>query len=67
MVDVFRGLDFLIIYIDDLLVFSRNIQEHHKHLHIFYENCYKHGLALSKTKMEIGKTTIEFMGLKVDA
>jgi hypothetical protein len=32
-------------------------------LEIFYDLVYKHGLVLSPVKMEIGKTTVEFLGL----
>jgi len=40
--------DWLIIYIDDVLIFSKNIQEHFKHVNIF-KNLVKHnGLVLSK-------------------
>ena len=63
--DIFRGLDWLVIYIDDLLVCCKNIQEHLKHLQIFHEHCVKHGLALSKSKMEIGIKNVDFLGLNI--
>jgi hypothetical protein len=37
----------LIIYIDDILVCSKNLQEHLKHLQKFYEVVFQHGLVLS--------------------
>jgi len=64
MEDVLNGIDCLIIYIDDLLVCSKNIQ-HQKHLQIFCEHCVKHGLALSKSKIEVGVTDVSFLGLKI--
>jgi hypothetical protein len=65
MEDIFREYSWLIIYIDDILVCSKNLQEHLKHLQQFYDLVFKHGLVLSKTKMEIGKTEIEFLGFKI--
>jgi len=54
--------DWLIVYIDDVLIFSKNIQEHFKHVNIF-KNLVKHnGLVLSKMEIEIFQTTIKFLG-----
>jgi len=36
-----------------------------KHLQEFYSLVFKHGLVLSKSKMEIGKKDIEFLGYKI--
>lgn len=65
MKDVFCGIDKLIIYTDDLLVYSKNIQEHRKHIQIFCEHCVKRGLALSKSKIEIGVRYVSFLGLNI--
>jgi hypothetical protein len=65
MEDIFREYPWLIIYIDDILVCSKNLQEHLKHLQQFYDLVFRHGLVLSKTKMEIGKTEIEFLGFRI--
>ena len=54
--------DWLIVYIDGVLIFSKNIQEHFKHVNIF-KNLVKHnGLVLSKKKIEVFQTTIKFLG-----
>jgi hypothetical protein len=63
MEDIFNDLDFIIVYIEDLLICSRDLKEHAEHLEQFYQKVYKHGLALSPKKMEIGKTRIEFLGM----
>ena len=36
-----------------------------KHLQEFYSLVFKHGLVFSKSKMEIGKRDIEFLGYKI--
>ena len=45
------------------MVCSKNLQEHLKHLQEFYYLVFNHELVLSKRKMEIGKTNIEFFGI----
>lgn len=56
MEDILNNLEFIIIYIDDILVCSTNLKQNAKHLQFFYDKVYKHSLALSKAKMEIGHT-----------
>ena len=55
MEDIFREKKWALVYIDDILICSNNLQEHLKHLQEFYSLGFKHGLVLSKSKMEIGK------------
>ena len=66
MEDIFRDYPWILVYIDDILICSHSLQEHLKHLQIFYDLVYKHGLVLSEPKMEIGKIEIEFLGLKIN-
>jgi putative transposase len=63
MEDVFKDLDFVIVYVDNLLVFSLDMKQHKQHLEQVYDRIYKHGISLSKTKMEFVKTRIEYLGL----
>ena len=65
MEDIFREKHWALVFIDDILICSKNLQEHLKHLQSFYELVYKHGLVLSESKMEIGKTEIEFLDFKI--
>ena len=66
MEDIFRDYPWILVFIDDILICSHSLQEHLKHLQIFYDLVFKHGLVLSEPKMEIGKTEIEFPGLKIN-
>ena len=66
MEDIFRKHPWILVYIDDILICAKNLQEHLKPLQVFFELVYKHGLVLSKPKMEIGETEIEFLGLKIN-
>ena len=54
--------DWLIVYIDDVLIFSKTIHGHFKHVNIF-KNLVKHnGLVLSKKKIEVFQTSIKILG-----
>jgi hypothetical protein len=54
--------DWLIVYIDDILVFSDSIDQHFKHLEMFLKVIKQSGLVLSKKKMELFKTSVKFLG-----
>ncbi|GJT79622.1 ORFIII-like polyprotein, partial [Tanacetum coccineum] len=59
----FKGTkSFIAVYIDDILVFSKNEKEHAKHLEKMLKICEDNGLVLSPTKMKIAVLTIEFWG-----
>ena len=48
MNDIFTPhTNFIIVYIDDVLVFSNTIDQHFKHLHIFISVMERSGLAAS--------------------
>ena len=55
--------DFCIVYIDDILVFSNNKQEHRNHLQIVFKEFINQGLIISSKKMQLEKQEIEFLGL----
>jgi len=52
---------FVIVYIDDVLVFSKTIDQHFKHLNIFISIMEKNGLAASAAKMVLFQTKIRFL------
>jgi hypothetical protein len=53
--------EFILVYIDDLLIFSKYYKEHIAHLEIFFRKVEQHGLILSKRKIEICKEKIKFL------
>jgi len=57
--------DFICVYIDDILVHSKNIKMHKKHLFLFAVKAYKNGLVLSEKKSKIGVSEVEFLGLEI--
>nr|WKY95838.1 polyprotein [Dioscorea bacilliform BL virus] len=66
MDNCFKGTEaFIAVYIDDILVFSRNQEEHASHLLQMLARCKEHGLVLSPTKMKIATPTVEFLGATI--
>ena len=57
---------FFLVYIYDILVFSYTFQEHIKHLEFIFEKLINHGLIVSKKKVKLFKTQIEFLGLELE-
>lgn len=55
--------DFCIVYINDILVFSKTKEDNKKHIK-FIRNIFKqYGIILSPKKIEIEKEYIEFLGI----
>ena len=59
--------DFIIIYIDDMLIYSDNEKDHENHLNIFITLCKEHGTVLSEMKVDIKKKEKEFLGMIIDS
>jgi hypothetical protein len=57
--------EFILIYIGDLLIFSKSYKEHITHLEIFFRKVKHHGLILSKRKRKICKDKINFLDHKI--
>ncbi|KAK4409353.1 putative enzymatic polyprotein [Sesamum angolense] len=58
--------EFMFVYIDDILIASKNMKDHIKHLEIFSYACHKEGLVLSEKKATIAVNKIEFLGILID-
>ncbi|KAK4388191.1 putative enzymatic polyprotein [Sesamum angolense] len=58
--------EFMFVYIDDILIASKNMKDHIKHLEIFSDACHKEGLVLSEKKATIAVNRIEFLGILID-
>jgi len=67
MNDTFRDfLDkFLVIYLDNFLVFSDNLKEHKKHVWLVLERMHEAGLYLKVSKCEFHKEEVEFLSFIV--
>lgn len=56
---------FILVYVDDLLVFSKSYKEHIAHLEVSFRKVEQNGLILSKKKMEICKEKINYLGHEI--
>ncbi len=64
---VCAGLDFVFVYLDDILVASANESEHLQHLEQLFSRLAKHGLIINPKKCKFGLSCIEFLGHKIDS
>ena len=61
--DVILGnLPFCTVYIDDILVFSKTVEEHLQHLRIILQRLREYGLILHPQKCSLAKAEMEFLG-----
>ena len=63
MDDIFKEYDFIHVYVDDMLISSKNIDQHLIYLEKFIDLCISNGIDLSKKKTIIGEPKIDFLGL----
>ena len=60
---VLGGLShFAIAYLDDIIIFSKNEEEHLQHLEIIFEILHEAGLKLKRSKCSFMKMHIEYLG-----
>ena len=56
---------FCIVYIDDVLIFSKSIDEHWKHLNSFLSIIKINGLVVSSPKIKLFQIKIRFLGYNI--
>ena len=55
--------NFVVIYLDDILIFSKNKEEHEKHVRLVLEKLRKRGLYAKLEKCLFHQTEMEFLDL----
>ena len=63
---IFHGLDFVVIYLDDISILSNSIEEHKRHLQIVFEKLKEHCIKLRLDKCIWGVSKTEYLGFIVD-
>lgn len=66
MDNIFRGIDFVFPYIDDVLVASSSAAEHLQHLETVFTLLRKHGLAVNEQKCHFAQERVQFLGHTID-
>jgi len=61
-----ESLDFVIVYLDDILIASNSLNEHLKHIDTVLNKLKKAGFKLNKDKCEFVKKEVKFLGHTFD-
>ena len=64
---VCRGLDFAFVYIDAILVASKDAETHKNHLRMLFKRIQEHGLVINTAKCQFDRDTLDFLGHRVTA
>jgi hypothetical protein len=64
MNDVFREYlyDFFMVYLDNIIIFSRTDEDHFRHVKLILERLRQHKLFAKLSKSEFNRATILFLG-----
>ena len=62
MNDLFRGLPFVVVYLDDILVFSKNNQDHKKHLRQVLKILKNNQFYAKRSKCSFFERSVKFLG-----
>jgi len=67
MNDIFREWfdDFVIVYIDDILIYSGSLEEHAEHLHKVFQRLRENKLYAKFEKCEFGVAEVDFLGHRI--
>ena len=55
------NLTYCLIYLDDVIIFSRTEEEHLERMHVVFNRLCKHGLKLKPSKCDMFKTEINYL------
>jgi hypothetical protein len=62
MQEVLQGLPNVVVFMDDILIFSETLEEHHKHLRAVLSRLRDHNLYAKPSKCELYRTHSEYLG-----
>ncbi|POM80135.1 Gag-pol fusion protein [Phytophthora palmivora] len=64
---ILGDLTFVVVYLDDILVFSQDEDEHLEHLHIVFKRLKKYGVSLNGKKCHILRKEVDYLGYTLSA
>ena len=59
---VCHGLEFVFVYIDDILIASHDAETHMDHLRQLFQRFQEYGLVINTSKCQFGQDSIDFLG-----
>jgi hypothetical protein len=66
MDSLFKHLPFMFCYLDDIIIASHTLEEHHEHLRQIFTILQENGLQVNPAKCVFTVTAVEFLGHRVD-
>lgn len=63
---IFVDLEYVFVYLDDILVASSDIEEHKIHLRVVCQRLKDHFMRINPSKCEFGKAELTFLGYCID-
>ncbi|KAG7309608.1 hypothetical protein JYU34_004079 [Plutella xylostella] len=67
MDEVLRDLEFCYGYIDDIIIYSENQQQHIQHLRQLFQRLADYGILINTSKCVFGESEVTFLGFRVSA
>jgi len=67
LLEALDGLENVLCIADDVIVHSKNDEEHDRHLKNFFLRCREKGIKLNKEKLQLRMSEISFMGHQITA
>lgn len=63
---ILRDLKFAYAYLDDILIASKNLEEHKQHVKLVFEKLQNYGIVINPSKCNFGKSEVKFLGFTVN-
>lgn len=57
--------DFMIVYLDDILIFSKTLEEHYKYIHTILKKLAQANIQISPDKSDFHKQEVNFLGFVI--
>jgi hypothetical protein len=67
MDDILQGLDFCFTYLDDILVFSRSLEDHERHLRAIFGRLQMYVILINTAKCVFRASEVTFLGYRVSS
>ncbi|KAG0420320.1 Retrovirus-related Pol polyprotein from transposon 17.6 [Dictyocoela roeselum] len=59
---ILKGIPNIFIYLDDILIYSKNISDHLKHLNTVLKRLITHGVSINYEKSKFGLESVKYLG-----
>ncbi len=59
-------LEYCKIFVDDILIYSKNCNEHVRHVKNVMERLYKNGCKVNFEKSHFGESSVEYLGMRIN-